>query len=357
MQHGGQPKAVLEATPTTAEPLQLNLQPTIDLMRLAWRRHKDHFPCLTSRDRGLRGGTTVHAESFTAMVVADLLLGRREYGVLVRAIASMLEFELGDDEVFFFFKEHERLPADADCTALGLSVMLRSGLRVWDTAHRALDRILGNANADKVVETYFDPTGERDGIIDPVVCVNVAFLALQLGRSEEIEPTLEYVHRVLVEESYLEGSRYYHSPDTFLYFLGRLVHHFPQTRERLLEPLRHAVKKRLRLSSDSLDVAQRALLCAWLEIDDDRGELDALIALREVDGCWPSDALFRYGRKKVYFGSRVMSTAFAIRALIEGQERREARTGSDPQPVAAEVVYGENIRYVAFGEESGPVGA
>ncbi|MEM7160224.1 MAG: hypothetical protein AAF799_45720 [Myxococcota bacterium] len=321
-----------------------------DLMRLAWNKGKSHFPCTTARDRSLKGGTIVHPESFTAMVVADLLMGQRgEQSVLVRQVVTMLEWELGKDEdVFYFFKKHERLPADADCTALGLSVMLLGGARVEERAHRALDRILANCDQNGVVETYFDPTGERDGIVDPVVCANVLFLAHQLGRGDEARATLEHVHQVLLEESYLEGSRYYHSPDTFLYFLGRVVHHFPETQELLLEPLRHAVQKRLGISTDTIDVAQRTLLCTWFDIDD-HGEFNRLVAMQEADGCWPNDALFRYGRKKVYFGSRVMTTAFAVTAVMQGQDGRVSQ--SEPEQVEGEVVIsGENVHFVEFGK-------
>jgi len=324
--------------------LQVDFRQTQRLMQMAWRQGGNNFPCITARDRGLRGGTTVHAESFTAMVIADLLRGQRgEFSVLARQIVSMLERELGDDEVFFFFKDHERLPADADCTALGISVMLLGGLPIQDKAHVALDRILANVDQDGVVETYFDPTGERDGIIDQVVCANVLFLALQLGRGEEAQATLEYVHRVLTEETYLEGSRYYHSPDTFLYFLGRVVHHFPETRALLLEPLVHAVRKRLGISTNTIEVAQRSLLCTWLEIDDDEGELDQLVEMQAGDGNWPNDALFRYGRKKVYFGSRVLASAFVVKAIACGKECREGKKSSAEERCEGEVVFGGNV--------------
>lgn len=332
---GGEPGV----TQRGARDIEVDFRQANDLMRLAWKQGKNHFPCTTSRDRNLRGGTTVHAESFTAMVIADLLMRQgREHGVLVRSVVSMLEWELADD-VFFFFKEHEKLPADADCTALGLSVMLNGGARVRDQANRALDRILANCNEDGVVETYFDPTGERDGIIDPVVCCNVLYLAFQLGRGEEARATLEHVHQVLVEESYLEGSRYYHSPDTFLYFLGRVVDRFSETHDLLLEPLRHAVRKRLGISTHTIDVAQRSLLCTWLGIEDDQDELDTLVDMQEGDGNWPNDALFRYGRKKVYFGSRTMATAFATTAIVEGKKVRDAKRADEP----------ENVTFVEFG--------
>jgi hypothetical protein len=343
------------AEPARAQAIQP--VPAVDLsqaettMRLAWRRGKDHFPCNVSRERSLKGGEVVHPESFTAMIVADLLIdhceGRSELASLQRDILNMLERELAEDNLFYFFKEHERLPADADCTAVGLSVLLRGGVsgeRLRKRAHRALDKILNNRNADGVVETYFDPTGERAGIVDAVVCCNVLFLAHQLNRGPEARATLEYVHRVLVEESYLEGTRYYHSPDTFLYFLGRLVHYFPgETEELLRAPLEAAIKKRLGISKHTIDVAQRALLCAWFGIEDG-GEYQRLLAAREGDGCWANDALFRYGRKKVFFGSRVMATAFAMAAVVERGKGAVSAIAGD------EVVAGpDNVTYVAFG--------
>lgn len=331
-----QPRSAPREVPPAPE---LSFEPALQLMQLAWRRGGGgtHFPCNTGRERTLKGGTLVHAESFTAMVVADLLLdlpADNTQRVLVRDIQSMLERELGDEDVYYFFKEHERLPADADCTAVGLSVLLRGGVsrsRIEPRAHQALDRILANVNEQGVVETYFDPTGERSGIVDPVVCCNVLFLAYTLGRGQEpaVLATLEYVHRVLVEEAFVDGTRYYHSPDTFLYFLGRVVHFFPEeTGEVLREGLEAAVRKRLGIGEHTLDIAQRAILCAWFDLDDE-GECDRLRAMREGNGLWPTDALFRYGRKKVYFGSQVMTAAFVMGALTAEKvaaERRAALT-------------------------------
>jgi hypothetical protein len=328
---------------------QVDFTPVHNLMRLTWRRGKDHFPCNVGRERSLKGSELVHAESFTAMIVADLLIDQRdqpEQASLMRDILNMLERELGDDNLFYFFKEHERLPADADCTAVGLSVLLRGGVsgeRIRKKAHRALDKILNNRSESGVVETYFDPTGERAGIVDAVVCCNVLFLAHQLNRAPEARATLEHVRRVLIEESYLDGTRYYHSPDTFLFFLGRLVHYFPaETEEMFLEPLKAAIKKRLGISSNTIDMAQRVLLCAWFDIHDE-GESQRLLEAREADGCWANDALFRYGRKKVYFGSRVMASAFVMASLVN-----VGKQGAEPVLVEESARHA-NVTFVQFG--------
>lgn len=318
---------------------------TRELLAMAWRKGRHHFPCYTGIDRSVKGGSVVHAESFTAMVIADLLMGQREDGNLVRSIGSMLMRELDREDVFYFFKEHERLPADADCTALGLSVLLRNGARIRDRAHRALDRILANTNEYGIVQTYFDPTGERDGIVDPVVCANVLFLAFQLERADEAQPTLDFVRDVLMGERYLQGTRYYHSPDSFLYFLGRVVHHFPEARESLFEPLREAVRRRQGTSAYPIDLAQRVLLSAWLGIDDG-GELDHLIDAQGSNRTWAPDALFRYGRKKVFFGSRPLSSAFALAAVTQGARTVAAPTEVDEDAVTQRIDPDEPYRLV-----------
>lgn len=281
----------------------------------SWRAGQTYFPCLTGPTRDLSVDSRgVYPESFTAMIVADLLMGQPEHRFVVQSVLEMLRRELTSDALFHFFKEHERLPADADCTALGLSVLLRGGAPVGDEAHLALDRMLANTSREGVIETYFDPTGERSGLIDPVVCANTLFLAHMLGRTEAMGPTLRHVHDVLVHRAFVDGTRYYHSPDAFLYFTARLVRRFPQTHELLLEPLRDAVGERQGSSGFPLDIAQRVIISNWLGMDDG-GESEVLAGMQGADGAWPRDSLFRYGRREIYFGSDVLTTAFALRAL------------------------------------------
>jgi hypothetical protein len=325
----------------------VDLEPARELIADAWRPDTGHIPCRTGPARDLRDSWEVQPESFTSMIIADLLIGQREHQVLVSQICAMLEQELdAGDGLFHFFKDHARLPADADTTAMGLSVLLQAGAPVTERAHRTLDRILANTNSQGVVETYFDPTGERAGIIDPVVCVNVLYLAHQLGRERELVATLDYVHQTIVDGSYLAGTRYYHSPDTFLYFAARLVRQFPQVHWVLFRPLRAALRDRQATTSHPLDLAQRVIAANWLGLPlglDGADESRELVESQELDGCWPSDSMFRYGRKQIYFGSRALTSAFAIRAL---QGRRfhthtpVTRTRSDRfRPLLAEAAH------------------
>lgn len=292
----------------------IDLHAAGDFISASWHRAGNHIPCLTGPSRDLREACEVQPESFSATVVADLLMDQREHTSLVFSILAMLRQEMRPDGLFHFFKDHDLLPADADCTALGLSVLLRGGCLVIEQANKALHHIIQNSNADGVVETYFDPTGERAGIVDPVVCANVLYLATMLGRGHQLRPTREYLRQVLVAGSFNEGTRYYHSPDTFLYFTARLVRQFPSLHAQLLRPLIDAVRERQGETEFPLDIAQRVIVSQWLQIDDG-GESRKLIELQQDDGCWPADSLFRYGRKRIFFGSRSFTTAFALRAL------------------------------------------
>jgi hypothetical protein len=288
---------------------------------------------MTGSARNLASGEPVHPESFSAMVIADLIAELPEHDALVNEVCAMLWDELGSENIFYFFKEHHRLPADADCTALGLSVLCNAEKFANDARKRALqalDRIVANTNHAGVVETYFDPSGERSGVVDAVVCCNALYLAHQMQRANEMQASLDYVHRVLVDESYLEGTRYYPSPETFLYFLGRLLHAFPEIQHRFVEPLRFALRQRLRTSADPIDLAQRVLLCAWFAVDD-QGDAQHLFELRQSDGTWPIDSLFRYGRRNIYFGSQALATAFATAALANYQRvAEEPHASIDP---------------------------
>lgn len=274
------------------------------------------FPCLTGPARNLQISTTVQPESFTAMIVADLLRGVPEFESLHGEIASMLELELGDEDVFYFFKDHGRLPADADCTAVGLSVLVDVNASFVEVANSALDRIRANSNAAGVVETYFDPTGERSGLVDPVVCANVLYLAHQLGRQDEFLATEDYLVEVMLDGSYLQGTRYYPSPDTLLYFLGRVVGRFHGSRlaERVRKPLQQAVTARIGTTQGPIDLAQRVLVCSWLGTRNTH-EAMRLASMQAPHGAWPADSLFQYGRTKVHFGSSDLTTTFALAAL------------------------------------------
>lgn len=249
-------------------------------------------------------------ERFTALQIALLLdpaprAGHEPASTLARKIAHRCATELRSAEVVHFFHDASRLPADADCTALAYLLALRAGLDLDAQAHKAFDRIAANVDQHGVVATYFDGSAERAGIIDAVVAANVVRLAVRLGRTDEVLATSAFLDGLVRDKSYLDGSRYYPSPDCLLYSLAL---------GRPVPGLREAIAARIGASDATIDLAQRVLAarCVGLANTADR---DRLRAQADATGTWAAEGWFCYGRSRRWFGSRALSTAFALAAM------------------------------------------
>lgn len=284
----------------------------VGYLSAAWFRGEDHFPCGIAAVRQMEGTVEAPAEMFSAMVIADLLFGRSFFRPIVGRALSAIERHLGADDVLFFFKDRDRLPADADCTAMGLSVLLRSRRIDEARAHRALDRVLENTGPTGAVATYLTREGARAGIVDAVVCANVLYFAALLGRTRDAAATERHVEDHLARLS--GGTRYYPSEDTILYGLARLVAAFPSIYAHWGPAVRLGLGARIGATRFPLDLAQRVRACQWLGVE---AEVDraTLRRMQRRDGSWPNDGFFRMGRSAIYFGSRALTTAFAAAAL------------------------------------------
>ena len=132
--------------------------------------------------------------------------------------------------------------------------------------------------------------------MDPVVCVNVLNLFYSYGRGEELVPTQNWIFDVLKHKAYLEGTRYYKSPDAFLYFLTRLVltadgGDFASYIRSLLE---ERIRERMGTPGDVLSLAMRVIACARVGITD-TVDLQMLLHLQHEDGSWgPGELCKRY---------------------------------------------------------------
>lgn len=131
---------------------------------------------------------------------------------------------------------------------------------------------------------------------------------------------------MLLDRSYIQGTRYYSSPDICLWFIGRLLRsssdaHLQMTLAALLE-LR--VRERVGLGGNALDLAMRITTCAQLGIEckDDRRDL---LDLQCDDGSWETGWMYKYGSDGREIGNRAVTTAMAVAALSSHDT-----VGSDP---------------------------
>lgn len=168
------------------------------------------------------------------------------------------------------------------------------------------------------LQTYFDRKKLRT---DAVVSANVLACFYSFGRGHQLEHTLQLIHSVLLHSTYIQGTRYYPSPDCCLYFFGRLFHssndsHLKATLSSLLK---ERVQERVGQSGSALDLAMRILTCSSLNLDCGM-DRRALLDLQCEDGGWKAGWMYRYGSTGVKLGNRGVTTAMAIKALASSEK-------------------------------------
>ncbi len=259
------------------------------------------------------GLTKFPREIFTQLMITDLIFKHKPELEISSKLLIELEDIQADGGIINFFKDDSLLPSDIDCTAIGLTILLETGKGNLNVIHQVVDRILDTVNEAGIIQVYFPPFGHR-GYTDPIVCINALYLIALLGREKEAKKTEDYIFEHLRTQAYLEGSRYYPSPDIFLYFLSRLVNRFPHFRAKFGDQIRRAVKTRLGSTKLPLDLAARVITAKAVGIWNEFEERE-LILSKNGHGGWPANAFFRFGTRVGFFGCSALTTAFALKAL------------------------------------------
>ena len=259
------------------------------------------------------GLTTMPRELFSSMLVLDLVYLDRPSDPVGAALAALMRERRRPAGHFDFFFDEGLLPTDVDCSSIG-SALIVATAGADDGVHATADRIAACVDDAGVVEVYLPPQGERRRL-DAVVCANAAHLFYVLGREAEIEPTLGHIADVIDDDGWVKGTRYYQSPEAFLFFCARMVTASPAAAERFGGPLRAALDRHsLSPDASALEVAMR--LGASGRVDAPSGDLASrLVHEQEADGSWAPFAVYRFGRRHGFFGSSELVTAFAVDAL------------------------------------------
>ena len=164
-------------------------------------------------------------------------------------------------------------------------------------------------------QTFFTDIKNR---VDPVVCCNVLSLFYQYGRGYQLSETLNWVQQVLLRRAYVYGTSYYPVPESFFFFLWRLLVRLKTCRARIYRRMRCLLvvrlKERIGVPVDAASLAMRLIVCHQVGIRDVRG-LQELLSMQEADGGWEMGTLYSYASKKLHLGNRGASTALAVDAI------------------------------------------
>ena len=146
--------------------------------------------------------------------------------------------------------------------------------------------------------------------------MNVLTLFYTNGRGEQLPRTFAWVREVLLNRGYTDGTRYYATPECFLFFMTRLLEQIKGTDADLpLRPIfRQRVQERIGSEGDALALAMRILACASIGIRDEM-DLRTLLSLQQEDGGWEAGWMYKYGSSGINIGNRGLTTALAINAI------------------------------------------
>ena len=282
--------------------------------------------CLTPIDKGIKCvlsnlPTLIPAapvdENFSTIVILELLLDL-ELDATVKDECLRHVQALCQNDVVYFFADKHLYPADVDTTALALVIGTKSSCIPRDQAAVMIDKILSNTASNGAIDVYYDPTGEKKERIDQVVCANALYALTLHDRQHAAEKTIDFVFQTIVSGSYCKGSRYYPSEDTFLWSASKLVADFPDTYGSFESPLKAAVMSTKAHTRNSLDLAMHIIASENLHLPNATAKAQ-LAAQQQPDGGWPASPYFK-GSGNRYFGSREITTAFALKALAVHQK-------------------------------------
>ncbi|KZT01194.1 HAD-like protein [Laetiporus sulphureus 93-53] len=201
------------------------------------------------------------------------------------------------------------VPDDLDTTALAFSVVDSNPAIL----HAVLDEMLEYVNQDGIIQIYYDYTRPR---IDPCACANTLTLFYKNGRGHELPGTLDWVHKVLLHRAYVDGTRYYATPECFLYFVERLLSSSKdaELHGRLATLFKVRVEERIGAAGDPLMLAMRITACAVAGVYD-AVDLRTLLTLQCDDGGWEIGWMYTIPSTKEKIGNRGLSTAMALQAI------------------------------------------
>ncbi|GAB1319343.1 Alpha-D-glucose-1-phosphate phosphatase [Madurella fahalii] len=245
------------------------------------------------------------ADNFAKLLIMDSLQDR-----------TLIDLRWGSRKTWNFFAGKTALvpggyfPDDLDTTALALQVLRPVSP---ETVSSVLDKMAEYVNDDGTFQTYFDRDRPR---VDPVVSANILACFYSYNRGHEFERTLQLVHSMLKDCSYMQGTRYYPSPDCCLGFIGRLLRSSsdPHLQMTLGPLLKSQVRKRVGLGGNALDLALRIITCTQMGIACE-ADHRTLLNLQCEDGSWEPGWMYRYGSTGVRIGNRGVTTAMAVAAL------------------------------------------
>lgn len=278
------------------------------------------FPLYISDFRDMINATLAPPEIFSSALYLDCLGREQPDSELTHQVIEYLKSSMLPDQTFYFFEDPKILPPDTETTSLVAGLLWEFRALSTETAHNAAKRVLGNKDPQGRINVYFEREDKPDRRLDYVSALNALTFLGELGREAEAAPTISWIDEVIATGDFYDGSRYYHSPSTFLYTAVRLVNRVPKLGQRWIAQLQEALFTYKPDPRYPIELSTCITAQIRLKVPCPSTSIEMLKSLQKQSGAWPSDSLYHLGTASRYFGSEVMSTMFAAQALIEAEK-------------------------------------
>ncbi|KAI1750674.1 HAD-like protein [Xylaria castorea] len=207
-------------------------------------------------------------------------------------------------------------PPDADTTSIAYLSLPPSHLCDVADVKIVLDAMAENIDRDGIMQTYFSKDRPRT---TPEVCCNIlrAFHHFGHGSDHRIKQTERWIIDCLKTKAYINGSRHYSTPETFLYFVACLYIDCSSSLKTELETVKNELSERINMPTNPLALALRLAACQFVGIDPFlyKKDLCTFLSLQEEDGGWPAGHFCRLGRTGVRIGNRGLTTGLAVKII------------------------------------------
>jgi len=280
------------------------------------RKHQNGFySCQVSERRDMNSLRYSPNEVASSVLILNTALSKRPNAETTKKVIKYVLNNLEEDKTISFFEDKKLLPSDTETTSFTLSTLIKTNtLNIQETKSVA-EKISKNIDKNKLIQIYFNPEEyNKKNRVDHVALSNICYFLYQNGLNHQVKESIEYLTKHFEHDKFQEGSRYYFSPESAIYFSSKLIE-FPELKNLLERPLKEALRSRIGKTNYPLDLAMRIVSANKLEINN-FSELNQLISLQNKDGSFPINSIYKFGSKEGYFGSREISTAFALEALM-----------------------------------------
>ncbi|KAI0474200.1 HAD-like protein [Xylaria cf. heliscus] len=208
------------------------------------------------------------------------------------------------------------LPPDADTTSIAYLTLTEEYLDEVADIKLVLEEMANNIDSEGIIQTYFSKERPRT---TPETCCNIlrVFYRFGYGSDARIRKTKDWVVNCLKNRAYLDGSRYYTTPEGFLYFVARLYVDGPEDLKQELAEIHEALQERIDVSTNPLALALRISACQLVGINPDRYSKDIklFMSLQQEDGGWPAGHFCSFGSTGDRIGNRGLATALAVKII------------------------------------------